>query len=72
MVEEIKKILKSLEGTVVAFGFKGEKFSSILNSNNKIISFDIMDEISKKNKKESSKSKKNRCDCLRKNTRKIR
>ena len=41
MVEEIKKILKSLEGTVVAFGFKGEKFSSILNSNNKIISFDI-------------------------------
>ncbi len=58
MVEEIKKILKSLEGTVVAFGFKGEKFSSILNSNNKIISFDIMDEISKKNKKESSKSKK--------------
>ena len=57
MTEEIKKIIKSLEGNVVAFGFKGEKFSSILNSNPKIISFDILDEISKKRNKQKGKQK---------------
>jgi len=57
VTEEIKKIIKSLEGNVVAFGFKGEKFSSILNSNPKIISFDILDEISKKRNKQKGKQK---------------
>lgn len=57
MIEEIKKIIKSLEGKVVAFGFKTDKFESILKSNKKILSFDVLDEISKKNKKKFGKNK---------------
>lgn len=57
MIEEIKRIIKSLEGSVIAFGFKTDKFKTILNSNKKITSFDVLDEISKKNKKQKGKQK---------------
>lgn len=58
MIEELKRILKSLEGRVVAFEFKAEKFNSVLNSNRKIITLDILDGVSKKVKKEKGKNKK--------------
>ena len=57
MIEEIKKIIKSLEGSVIAFGFKTDKFKTILNSNSKITTFDVLDEISKKQKKQKGKTK---------------
>lgn len=57
MTEEIKRIIKSLQGNIVAFGFKSDKFKSILNSNSKILCFDILDEVSKNNKKGKCKSK---------------
>lgn len=72
MIEEIKKIIKSLEGSVVAFGFKTEKFKSILNSNNKITTFDVLDQITKKTSKEKGKSKRISIDSLRKKYKKKR
>ena len=66
MIEEIKKIIKSLEGSVVAFGFKTEKFSSILNSNDKITTFDVLEGIAKKRKNKKGKQKTININSLRK------
>lgn len=72
MIEEIKKIIKSLEGSVVAFGFKTEKFNSILNSNAKITTFDVLDGITKKRKEEKGKQKTININSLRKKYKKKR
>lgn len=51
MTEELKKIIKSLNGRVLAFGFKLDKFEKIVDLNKNITSFDVLDElIRKKNK----------------------
>ncbi len=66
MIEELKKVLKDIEGRIIAFGFRTEKFESIINSNKKIISLDVFDEISKKTSLFHSKSKKIKIKRLRK------
>lgn len=48
MTEELKRIIKSLSGRVLAFGFKLDKFENIVNLNRNITSFDVLDEVSRK------------------------
>lgn len=50
-------MIKSLDGRVVAFGFKIDKFKSVLNSNNKILSFDVLNGITKQKGKVKYKDK---------------
>lgn len=58
LTEEIKRILKTIKGSVVAFGFKTDKFEKILELNKNITSFDVLDEVSRKKEKLFGRSKK--------------
>lgn len=57
MIEEIKRIIKSLNGRVLAFGFKLDKFENIINSNKNITSFDVLEELSRKKDKKLGRKK---------------
>lgn len=66
MTEEIKRILKSIKGRVIAFGFKTDKFERILELNKNITSFDVLNEVSRKKEKIFGRSKKVNIKDLRK------
>lgn len=66
MTEEIKRIIKNLKGRVIAFGFKADKFEKILELNNNITSFDVLNEISRKKDRKKGRQNKINIKDLRK------